>query len=1230
RAAARRTAAVAAARAQRAQRLSNVPPALRDTLAALPDHALVLLRAAQAQDRDLRPAERARMLDDALRSDPDLDRAALDTALDAALAAGRGEQGQAAAERARLRAALLDSVPAAQRHLVAETPVIVMRADEFAAMTRSASGQAVTMIIHGEPVVVLREGADPGALGEEGLHVLQARDPDWARHIEALEEVSLADWQRMPLAERIARYGNKLELEIDAQQRRIADLETRLGDAADPAERRRLADQLELSRTALANLSRRAGEVAALTPETIQAMAAGVLHSPDWLEQPPRLFQKDSRAPPTEPTPPEPSLANRIDAAAAAPDIDAVRPLLAELAALGPAHPLHARLAGVIDALPADAQARLRDEIIGETELARLAAAAGARPSALRRGAQALHPLELQGLLRLELDPVLAARLIRTSGAESGAHGPPSAVRDLLAVAAAADPGQIATLAARVASVERVDHRREVAAHLRSIAGAIKQPDTLAALLASLPVRDRGSPDARFVPSALAPARRLVEAAAAAGDEAQLRRLAEHLAQASETLKAALLEPLAREPSLLALVELDAAALPGLLRQGAALSHLGDGAEAAIGNFVRAVQRHAAGLSAGNSARLFAGLSRMEVATGQQRSALRVALAMLVVAEGVHLDVADIPALRRALIDAVVGAAAHKPDIAEALGRVFPALGADAQGQLADLLAKGGDAARIGLLEAVAQLRHTLGELDVPEVAPDALLADLLAVARDQDQYVAFLARTERLLRAAKAHETERRAAAEAGAADDHKPGLRDLVDYLRAGRDDASRRAALGPDVHRADNRLDTKVGIDKLLGGLGNDPPSLAEGDAWVQQLAEADARWQDQVQRTPKPLYAALVEDATPQPPWSDGQRGTLLEHAPWLALRLRFEIETRLAQGDPPVVLDQAALADLLGALRTGLATGAADTGLRIPVGTDTLVLTWTELAAMLKGIIDARQPTTAAQHSRIARAFRDSAADASRRVQQSLTPDAATVERLLDSVSASGAARQSEVLREHLINLYQQQVRYALLVTYTDVLGTGAEGLKQQVTEVVGELALTRFMLEREPTPTLIGPFEKGTGFDQVWRDPDGTLLVCEAKGPGAKLGEPDKGEQMTGQWVLATLLEMIRAGDSPKVDGEQLGDLLLRAALTGDPRLRGEVVQASDSNSTAGTSIAQAKHGRPHYALRDADLFDDPHIRGLLATPRVRSKLEAMLAEMPQDDPFVRRVLALLAEAAEE
>lgn len=189
---------------------------------------------------------------------------------------------------------LLSGIPAKERGLHADTPIIVLSDAEFTARTGSESrGQAATLVVNGEPVVVMREGAPLSALREEGIHVRQIRDSANAAKVALIDEARLAKWADASLEERIAGWNAKLDLEIEAQQKMIAGLETELRrPGIDPEARASMAERLEDARAAHETLSQRRTELAALDEPTRALIKEGKLDPPGYLAEQPRLFSK--------------------------------------------------------------------------------------------------------------------------------------------------------------------------------------------------------------------------------------------------------------------------------------------------------------------------------------------------------------------------------------------------------------------------------------------------------------------------------------------------------------------------------------------------------------------------------------------------------------------------------------------------------------------------------------------------------------------------------------------------------------------------------------------------------------------------------------------------------------------------------------------------------------------------------------------------------------------------
>ncbi len=289
-AAARQQSERRAAREERQRYMTNVPRDQRGTLSVLPEAAQVELHLRQMEG-SISPAERLKLQEAALRENPDLDLPAFHKALDAAIEQGAPVR-PGAEEAQQMRSELESLLSPQQRTLLTDVPILILPDTAFAAYTRSSKGNAVTLIVNGRAVVVIREGADPSALREEGLHALQSKDPRWAERIGSLDERQLGRWDDLPLDMQMALYRNKLELEIDAHDRMVDSLANDLLRSSDPEQTARLRIELELAQRTLSNLENRMAEVAGIGPMQRLAISAGMLSRPQWLDQPARLFSK--------------------------------------------------------------------------------------------------------------------------------------------------------------------------------------------------------------------------------------------------------------------------------------------------------------------------------------------------------------------------------------------------------------------------------------------------------------------------------------------------------------------------------------------------------------------------------------------------------------------------------------------------------------------------------------------------------------------------------------------------------------------------------------------------------------------------------------------------------------------------------------------------------------------------------------------------------------------------
>ena len=175
-------------------------------------------------------------------------------------------------------------------------PVTVVRGDIFDAATGNRNADAVTIIVDGRPQVLLREGAaDPAlALREEGLHVLQLSEPEWARRAGALSEDVAGRWHELSLPERVEAHRRQVELEIDAQARLADGLVALAARTGDP----RVLGQLAAVDLRLRGLKERKATLDALGPARQLLVRLGARSEPPFLREPARLFnERDGDAP---------------------------------------------------------------------------------------------------------------------------------------------------------------------------------------------------------------------------------------------------------------------------------------------------------------------------------------------------------------------------------------------------------------------------------------------------------------------------------------------------------------------------------------------------------------------------------------------------------------------------------------------------------------------------------------------------------------------------------------------------------------------------------------------------------------------------------------------------------------------------------------------------------------------------------------------------------------------
>jgi hypothetical protein len=204
-----------------------------------------------------------------------------ETLVKAARGAGARE-----ADPAALRQILESALPADVAKRIGPVPIEIVSDEEFLRAYGSRSGSAVTLIEHGRdgtlvPKVVFRESGNPLAMLEEARHVAQTVDPALKPELAKLSEANLSKWASLSDPERLALYRTKVVVEIDAQQKLIAQLEA-AGDQ--PAFLADVKGNLEA-------LEKRLAEIDAAIKDP------SVLKSMSWWDrqQLPRLFNKSRR-----------------------------------------------------------------------------------------------------------------------------------------------------------------------------------------------------------------------------------------------------------------------------------------------------------------------------------------------------------------------------------------------------------------------------------------------------------------------------------------------------------------------------------------------------------------------------------------------------------------------------------------------------------------------------------------------------------------------------------------------------------------------------------------------------------------------------------------------------------------------------------------------------------------------------------------------------------------------
>jgi hypothetical protein len=281
------------------QGIAEVPKARRDAAqeryqrkAFLDDEARVARSGTSRVDDESDAAFRMKALRAARAVDPKVNPREFLDKLDAAVAKDRSDAAKYRELARKFRTEALAGIPPARRGEFADTPIRVIDDADFERLTGSKSGQAVTRIFDGEAQIVVRKSATPETLREEGIHVLQSRDPKWRDKVALLDEKTMSRWNELDLETQLKLYKNKIEIEIDAQQKLRTNLIEDAERAPDPARRHRLLERVDEAGETLKSLQSRQLEVEAIGPDRIAAIRRGNEARPQYLREPPRLFTK--------------------------------------------------------------------------------------------------------------------------------------------------------------------------------------------------------------------------------------------------------------------------------------------------------------------------------------------------------------------------------------------------------------------------------------------------------------------------------------------------------------------------------------------------------------------------------------------------------------------------------------------------------------------------------------------------------------------------------------------------------------------------------------------------------------------------------------------------------------------------------------------------------------------------------------------------------------------------
>jgi len=1026
------------ARQDRQQRqMSNVPEHLRGTLSVLPDAALVDLHLRQ-MDGSLSPDDRVRLEQAALRENPDLDLGTFRQALDEAVQHGTPIR-PGAREAENMRREMLSAIPDDQRAQLANVPILVMRPGDFEAFTRSASGNAVTLIMHGEPVIVIREGANPRVLREEGIHALQSKDPKWAERLGALSESHLQRWDDLPLEQQMALYRNKIDIELDAHDRMIDGLAEQLRRSNDPAEQAQLRSQLEMAQATISNLQRRQAEVASIGPMQRLQIEAGLLARPQWLDQPARLFGKgdDNDFKVTE---------SKKTKDVEIESEETTRQRLSDLLSKDASTESQRRYQSKANKLPIDSVRKILDSTGDSPEFARRViniAASLDEPSAFSQNLKnALNDLPAD-----QQDAVRQACLNQSNENAVKVISELSSIRSTLS-----DPELYSQFTQTLRHsgddlLNMVDHLNRISQalslpELKQLSSAVGTPEMLAGLLSKF----------------------------RSGDDSPL--VAKQLTEVLNSFE-------------------------GAQRQE--------------------FQERMRDLPNSEFIRTLSGLEQLKSFTPNSETF-------------------------RTFFDLVTSVPNGTKRMLEPLVDIAKNISPEGRRALADILTTKDKSSRNDFVEAIIQYQRFLtdSELKLFGKQTHQLLDTLLKTAATQKRWLVHLEQFHNFV-------DTLRTLPDTPA---NRENIEKILKYLTdPDRDPADIADDINASAKILGDTADRSASINEQVKRLEGPDGCLAGKDTWRVHLDEAALRWDEMTSSSNPKIkgFADLVESVTPG--WSAGERGSLKNMQAW------FEHLAKTRGIDP------------------------TDTNARKALLEDVFA----------RGFSKIKSPDlqSKGKYDDLARAFREMAVEAELGISGKklsteeminkikLTPDKykAALDRIGLTEEQLAARPDRDNIIEHLSTLTKREIYYSTMrdIATGDAMKdiaseigalVSSAGIKQNITEVIGEIALSRHILETFSDFRLAMPFGKGTGFDQVWVQHNTSheipkYIIGEAKGPGAGLGSPKKGEQMSAEWVYATIREMmVRGNAEQQAMAKQMMLALMKARETGQPILEGLVIEA--------------------------------------------------------------------------